>query len=159
MIWVDSIASIDAMARELALFAAIGFLIGGIDDLLIDLIWIGRSLWRQATVYRLHVRVDASTLRPPATPGHLAIFVAAWHEQAVIGSMIATAIANIRHPDWALYVGCYPNDPATFLVVHRATLRDPRIRLVIGDAPGPTTKAGCLNWLWRAMLADEIGIM
>ncbi|HLZ78502.1 MAG TPA: hypothetical protein VKQ09_04110 [Sphingomonas sp.] len=31
-------------ARELALFAAAGFLIGGIDDLIVDLVWIGRSL-------------------------------------------------------------------------------------------------------------------
>src|SRR3546814_10227962 len=33
--------------------------------------------------------------------------------------------------------------------------RDARVRLVIGPHPGPTTKADCLNALWRALLRDE----
>ncbi len=32
---------------------------------------------------------------------------------------------------------------------------EPRVRIVTGDVPGPTTKADCLNRLWRALLADE----
>ena len=36
---------------------------------------------------------------------------------------------------------------------------DPRVRLVGGTKPGPTTKAECLNRIWLAMLADERGIM
>ena len=46
--WFDPVGVI---ARELAVAASAGFLIGGIDDLVIDLIWIGRSLWRNITVY------------------------------------------------------------------------------------------------------------
>jgi adsorption protein B len=146
-------------ARELALFAAVGFLIGGIDDLVIDLIWICRSLWRRIAIYTRHTRADATTLAPPDAPGRLAIFVAAWQESPVIGGMIATALARLGHPDWRLYVGCYPNDPETIEAVERAASGDPRVRLVVGDRPGPTTKAGCLNWIWQAMLADENGIM
>ena len=145
----------ELLARELALFAAVGFLIGGIDDLVIDLIWIGRSIWRRVAIYNRHPRATAATLVPPAHPGRLAIFVAAWHESPVIGGMIATALAKLRHPDWRLYVGCYPNDPETIAAVERAAGGDPRVRLVVGDRPGPTTKAGCLNWIWQAMLADE----
>jgi adsorption protein B len=155
MTGADSILLIDAMARELALFAAAGFLIGGLDDLAIDLIWIARTVWRRIAIYSRHPRVDAVTLQPPAQPGRLVIFVPAWHEEAVIGAMVATAIAHIRHPDWRIYVGCYPNDPATAAAVTRAGAGDDRVRLVVGDRPGPTTKAGCLNWLWQAMLADE----
>jgi adsorption protein B len=141
-------------ARELALFAATGFLIGGLDDLGVDLIWIARTLWRRATVYRRHPRAHAGTLGTPR-PGRLALFVPAWREDAVIGQMIARARATLRHRDWVLYVGCYPNDPATIAAVEAATRGDARIRLVVGDRPGPTTKAGCLNWLWAAMRADE----
>lgn len=83
------------------------------------------------------------------------MFVAAWREEAVIGGMIRTAPDRLDHPDWRLYVGCYPNDPQTIAAVERAAAGDPHLRLVIGDAPGPTTKAGCLNWIWQAMLADE----
>ena len=145
-------------ARELALFAAIGFLIGGLDDLAIDLIWIGRALWRRAVVYTVHPRADAASLGRPM-PGRLAIFVPAWREEAVIAAMILGARATFRHRDWKLYVGCYPNDADTLAEAHRAADGDPRVRIVVGDADGPTTKAGCLNWCWRAMLADETGIM
>ncbi|MBB5711961.1 adsorption protein B [Sphingomonas xinjiangensis] len=34
-------------------------------------------------------------------------------------------------------------------------LADPRVRIVVGSAPGPTTKAACLNAIWGAMRADE----
>ena len=155
MTGADSILLIDAVARELALFAAAGFLIGGLDDLAIDLIWIVRTAWRRIAVYSRHPRVDAATLKLPTRSGRLAIFVPAWHEEAVIGAMVTTAIAHIRHPDWCIYVGCYPNDPATAAAVMQAGAGDDRVHLVVGDRPGPTTKAGCLNWLWQAMLADE----
>jgi adsorption protein B len=52
-----------------------------------------------------------------------------------------------------IYVGCYPNDPATIAAVR--SVSDPRLRPVLGPAPGPTTKADCLNRIWEAMRADE----
>jgi adsorption protein B len=152
---VDSIGVIDAGARELALFAAVGFLIGGVDDLVIDIVWIVRALWRRIAIYSRFPPADATTLAPPSHPGRLVVFVAAWHEEAVIGAMVATALDRFRHPDWRLYVGCYPNDPGTAAAIRAAARDDPHIRIVIGDTPGPTTKAGCLNWLWQALLADE----
>ncbi|WBO22498.1 glycosyltransferase [Sphingomonas abietis] len=147
---------VERSAHELALFAAVGFLIGGLDDLVIDLIWIGRLLWRRIAIYSQHPRATVSTLPPPAQPGRIAIFIAAWHESPVIGATIATARATLRHADWRLYVGCYPNDPDTIAAAEDAAGGDPRIRLIVGDRPGPTTKAGCLNWIWQAMLDDEV---
>ena len=151
----DPILALEACARELALFAAAGFLVGGLDDLLVDGIWIGRALWRRLVLHRRHPRIDAAQLAPPGHPGRLALFVPAWQEAAVIGAMVETALARLRHPDWRLYVGCYPNDPGTAAAIARAAKGDPHVRIVVGDRPGPTTKAGCLNWIWQAMLADE----
>ena len=153
----DPILAWEDCARELMLFAAAGFLIGGIDDLVIDLIWLGRSLWRRAAIYSRHPRATAASLAPPTEPGRLAIFVAAWQEAAVIGAMVETALARLHHPDWHLYIGCYPNDPETVAAIEQAAKADPHVRIVVGDRPGPTTKAGCLNWIWQAMLADEAG--
>ena len=148
------LAVIDVAMREIALFAAFGFLLLGLGDLAIDLIWLGRNLWRRATIYRRHPRADATTLPPPARPGGIAIFVPAWDEADVIGAMLRNALAAWDKGDHRIYVGCYPNDPATIDAVR--TIADPRVRLVIGPVPGPTTKACCLNRLWEAMVADEV---
>ena len=140
-------------ARELGLFAAIGLVIGGLDDLFVDLLWVGRTLWRRIAVYSRYPRATVVSLTPPVAPGRIAIFVPAWAESAVIEQMLRTAVANIRHPDYLIYVGTYPNDPETAAAVR--AVEDPRIRLVGGVRPGPTTKAECLNRVWQAMLVDE----
>ncbi|WP_294394363.1 glycosyltransferase, partial [uncultured Sphingomonas sp.] len=139
--------------REVILFAAAGLLVGGIDDLVIDLIWGMRWLLRRVTIYSRYRRGTVSTLPTPAAPGRIAIFVAAWHESTVIGQMVRAALNRIDHGDYRIYVGTYPNDPETIAAVQRVA--DPRVRLVGGTLPGPTTKAECLNRVWAAMLSDE----
>lgn len=147
----ELIAVGDLVARELMLFAAVGFLVGGISDLALDLIWIGRSLWRRATIYRSYARVTTKTLPEAGKPGRIAIFVPAWDEGPVIGPMLAHALATLDGRDARIYVGVYPNDPATLAAVRGIAA----VRIVICDRPGPTTKADCLNALWRALLDDE----
>lgn len=140
-------------AHELMLFAVVGFLIGGIDDLLIDMIWIIRSLWRRLFVYTRHDRVDVRTLATPNNYGRMIIFIPAWDEANVIGRMLAHALATVNHHDYRIYVGCYPNDPDTIETVR--AVGSSLVRLVMGDHVGPTTKADCLNTLWAALQADE----
>src|SRR5438128_7958921 len=123
----DSVLTACAAAmRETALFAACGFLVLGLGDLLVDLIWLGLRLFRRAPAPSLPVAV---------WPGRLAVFVPAWDEAAVIGRMLAHCQAAFGEADYRLYVGCYPNDPATIAAVRAAA--GPRIRLVIGPGPGP----------------------
>jgi adsorption protein B len=139
---------VDFIMREAALFAATGFLILGLGDLAVDLLWIGlrfRAPRRRAAC------VD--DLPGPERPGRLAVFVPAWDESAVIGPMLSGAVAAWGEGDWRLYVGTYPNDPATRAAA--GAVADPRVRVVTGGEAGPTTKADCLNLLWRALLADE----
>ncbi|MFL9840386.1 glycosyl transferase family protein [Sphingomonas sp. ST-64] len=141
------VIAIDGIARETMLFAAIGFLIGGIDDLLVDIAY--GTAW-----VRARVRGDRVRLLDVA-PVPIAVFVAAWDESAVIGAMLRAALGRYDYPDYRLYVGSYPNDPATIAAIAEVAACDPRVRLVITPAPGPTTKADCLNALWRALLRDE----
>lgn len=140
---------VEAAGRELALFAAAGFLVGGIDELLIDLTWTIRAV-RRMFVFRTRERATVDTL-PPAAPGRFAVFIPAWDESAVIGAMLRHLIASFG--DCAVYVAVYPNDPATRAAV--AAFDEPRLRIAITERPGPTTKADALNTLWRAMVADE----
>ena len=145
------LTGLDAMVRELTLFAAVGFLVGGIGDLIVDLAWLGHRL-RHGTTRR-----PISSLPAPASEqsAGLAIFVPVWDEALVIGAMLRTALARYAHPHFRIYVGCYPNDRATIDAVAAVAERDPRVRLVIGSRPGPTTKADNLNTMWRAMRRDD----
>jgi adsorption protein B len=147
--------AMDVATRELLLFAGVGRLIGGIDDLAVDLIWIGRSLWRRATIYRQYPRATLATLSPPVRPGRIAILIGAWAEGEVIGAMLEAALRRIGHGNYRIYVGMYANDPDTLQAVGEIVRRDARVRPVVGDVNGPTTKAECLNWVWAALVGDE----
>lgn len=141
------------VASELALFAAVGFLLFAIDDLLVDLIYFGRRAWRALTVYSRFPRAFADSLDASKAPGRIAVFVPAWDESAVIADMLRATLRRWGDADYRLFVGHYRNDPATAAAV--ASVRDPRIEPVLVDSDGPTTKADCLNHLYDALVASE----
>jgi adsorption protein B len=141
---------IDLIMREAALFAAAGFLVLGLSDLAVDLLWLAYRVRRRGRPIPA-----LADFAPPARPGRLAIFVPAWDEAAVIGEMLRGAVSAWGEGDWRLYVGTYRNDPATIAAAAAVAASEPRIRIVTGEDPGPTTKADCLNRLWNALLADE----
>ncbi|HEX8554823.1 MAG TPA: hypothetical protein VF695_08965, partial [Sphingomonas sp.] len=69
---MDVIDIIDVVARETMLFAAVGLLIGGIDDLVIDAVFFTHRL-----VNRSSGRMAKADLPAPECPGRLALFVPA----------------------------------------------------------------------------------
>jgi adsorption protein B len=136
-------SGLEALMRETALFAAAGFLLLGASDVAVDLLWV-------------LIRLRGGPSVPAgcgAALGRLALFVPAWDEAAVIAPMLRGTLAAYEGADFRLYLGCYPNDPATAAAA--AAIADARLRIVVGPRPGPTTKADCLNSLWRALLDDE----
>lgn len=143
----------DAVAREALLFAAIGFLIGGLDDLVVDLIWMVRHAARHATVYRRHARATLEDFPPQAY--RFAMFVPAWDEGVVAGRMLRTMLARLTCSDLVVFVGCYPNDSATIDAVVDAAAEDARVTLVLNPRHGPTTKADNLNAMWHALQRHE----
>jgi adsorption protein B len=152
------LSALQFVALEAAFFSAAGFAVLGLADLAVDAIWlvmtVGRLGWTRAE--RHSASLDAVPL--PEAPGLIAIFVPAWDEAAVIRHMLRNSLEVFRHENYRLYVGCYPNDAATIRQV--GSVADARIRLVVNARPGPTTKADCLNNIWKAMLDDEkAGIM
>ena len=145
--------TLSRVAAELALFAGAGFLLFGINDLLVDLIYFGRRLWRSATVYSRFPRAFASEMAAPAEPAFIAILVPAWDESAVIASMLRATLQRLDYLNYRIFVGHYRNDPATAVAI--ASVNDPRVEAVQVDANGPTTKADCLNHLYDALVAHE----
>ena len=144
-----AIWALDAVAREALLFAAFGFLIGGIDDLVVDALFLARKLAGRGA------RLTLDTLPKPVGSGRFAVFVPAWDEADVIGHMLDAALVRLSGPDYRIYVGCYPNDRATIDAVAAVAARDGRVRLVVGPRNGPTTKGCNLNTLWRALRRDD----
>jgi adsorption protein B len=142
-------------AAELALFAGAGFLLFGISDLLVDAIYFGRRVWRRATVYKRHPRAYASYYVFNKNPGFIAILVPAWDESAVIAPMLKATLERLDYDDYRIFVGHYRNDPATAAAI--ASVADPRVEAVQVEAEGPTTKADCLNQLYDALIAYELG--
>jgi adsorption protein B len=142
------------VASELALFAAAGFLLFALDDLLVDLIYFVRRLWRAATVYTRFPRAFASSITMLWKPRFIAVFIPAWDESSVIAVMLKATLQRFNHGDYRIFVGHYRNDPATAAAI--ASVGDDRIEPVQVPSDGPTTKADCLNHLYAALLAYEV---
>jgi len=142
------------VAAELAIFAGVGFLLFGLNDLAVDAIYFTRRFWRSVTVYKRHRRAYASYYVFNKNPGFMAILVPAWDESAVIASMLKSMLKRLDYDDYRIFVGCYRNDQPTAAAI--ASIADDRITVVQVEADGPTTKADCLNHLYDALVAHEI---
>lgn len=139
------------LEHELLLFAGVFFLVGTFDELVVDLMWLWLRLTGRARTEHL---LDAPT-GPAALSGEAAIFIAAWRESAVIGATVRHMLSVWPQEDLRIYVGTYRNDPLTAEAVIAAADDDPRLRLVVHGRDGPSTKADCLNRLYRALEVDE----
>jgi adsorption protein B len=148
-------ALLSRIAAELALFSAVGFLLFAINDLLVDILYFARRLWRSATVYRHYPRSFGETLaRKDANEKLIVLFVPAWDESTVIASMLRSTLDRLEYSNYRIFVGHYQNDPATAAAI--ASVDDPRIEHVLVHSDGPTTTADCLNHLYDALLAFEL---
>lgn len=150
---VQDIVSLLWMVRdELLFFAMIGYVIVGLGEVAIDLLWLGQ-MSRTRLVRDTRAPRYLEDLPQPRTPGRIAIFVPAWKEDGVIADMLRHALHVWEAPSFRIYVGCYQNDLATISQV--LALGQSRVRLVYHCTNGPTTKADCLNAIYHAMHADE----
>ena len=137
--------------HELLLFAGVFFLIGLADELLVDFAWA----WLRVTGRARTLRIHRDNHRRATLAGPAALLIPAWQEERVLATTIAHALAAWPQDTLRLYVGCYRNDVATAEAILAGTRADARVRLVVHDRDGPTTKADCLNRLYAAMEADE----
>lgn len=143
------------LAAELALFSAVGFLLFAINDLAVDLIYFARRLWRSATVYRRFPKTFGQALAERSDEQRfIAIFVPAWDESAVIAAMLRATVDRLDYGNFRIFVGNYRNDPATAAAID--SVNDDRIERVVVHEDGPTTKAGCLNHLYDALIEHEL---
>ncbi len=136
-----------AAAGAILLPLAIYIFLSGLDDFLIDALWVRRLFrggWR----------------RPYATPvsvteKRLAVWVPLWQEASVISQMVEHNISAVAYTNWEIFLGCYPNDDATMSAVRLLEARYPRVHIVMVPNPGPTSKADNLNSISAGMAEWE----
>lgn len=153
--WIDLVAIMLFGVQAVLPPLAVAMLVSGLDDLLVDVLYF--RLWlRRRRARQRHGAVTADALPAPHRRQPLAVFIPAWNESMVIGSMLKAALTAWQgDAAITLFVGWYVNDPATGREVAQVAAGDARIRSVPVPRAGPTTKADCLNHLWAYMLDEE----
>src|SRR5258708_1027639 len=124
-------------------FVAIVYFLSGSQDLIYDIGAYWLRIWRWYT-YRKQPRVSVERLRAKHQQ-RIAVMVPAWNEGEVVASMVDNIIKRVEYENYAIFVGTYPNDPATQSCVDRLAKEFPQINKVVTKRPGPTTKADCLH--------------
>lgn len=140
---------VEQVFSVLAAIAAVGFLISGLDDLFFDSQFV-LHLWR--TRKRPPLTLQQLKLEPEKW---VALLVPAWLEGGVVNKMAEYANRVVLYEKYDIFIGVYPNDPATNRCVDEICASHPRIHKVVVPHPGPTSKADCLNWIYRAMRLHE----
>jgi adsorption protein B len=122
-------------------------LTSGLDDLFVTAVFLLR---RRATFrWPSAAELDAAPHR------RTAIFVPLWREHAVIGAMLEHNHRVIRYDNYDFFAGVYPNDSPTCNAVSDLQQRIPNLHVVVCPHDGPTSKADCLNWIYRGMVEYE----
>ncbi len=126
---------------------AVALLISGLDDLIPLAILLNHRLRRKRSP------------NPPDSPeipeSKIAIFVPCWKESGVIGNMVRHNLPAIRYRNFDIFLGAYPNDEATVAVAEQLSQTFATVHAAVCPHPGPTSKADCLNSIYRSMQAFE----
>jgi bacteriophage N4 adsorption protein B len=138
----------------LATFIVAGFLFfSGLDDIFIDMYYWFHHLFMRKKFNKFRYESLEKLYSLAEKP--MAIFIPAWHEYDVIDRMLLNACRTIQYINYDIFVGVYPNDPATIQKVEEVSKQYPNVHAVISDKPGPTTKADNLNQVHAGMLRWE----
>jgi len=142
----DIIAYTLVVAMGLGAVAGVVFALSGVDDLIIDVCYLGRALYRSLFILRRYPPLREQDLLERAEKP-IAVMIPAWDESAVIRRMLQNTLASIDYSNYVLFVGTYPNDEATQREVDLVKDGGGKVVRITLPHPGPTNKADCLNWL------------
>lgn len=143
---------LDAVMHGLAFPVAGGILVNHLDELFIDANYYLRGLNRRKS--RLVSKKELRDVKQK----RIAIMVPAWRESEVIERMLLHNLKTLDYdPDrYVIFCGTYKNDAETQACVDAVARRFRSVRKVVVPHDGPTSKADCLNWIYRGILLEEI---
>lgn len=129
------------------LLLCIIFLIGSLDDLILDVVH---------TAFRLKPQKISKSdwdrwQELPESP--IAVMIPAWQEYDVLEAMVRTNLKRLQYENFHWFIGVYPNDEKTVSIALDLQGKFPeKITVVINDRHGPTSKAQCLNRILQVMM-------
>lgn len=126
------------------------YLISGLDDLFIDILFFVLSISRRLSSRRKWSAINLTYIaETPEQP--FALMFPAWHEAAIIRQALINTIQNIDYRNFHVFVGTYVNDPETQQEVRAVMRRHGNVTQIVVPHPGPTCKADCLNWIIKGI--------
>ncbi len=150
MMAADFVAHLLFLTKCLLGTVGIVFLISGLDDFFVDLCYWATALYRRVFVWPKHPRLTEEQLRDAAEKP-IAIMIPAWDESAVIRRMLQATIQTLDYSNYHVFVGTYPNDPATQREVEIMREQHPHVHRVVCPQDGPTCKSDCMNWIYQGI--------
>lgn len=152
--WPYWLAHYYSFLEVATIVVAVLILISSVDDLIIDLWYWTRRIYRKFTVDRKYRPLTAEQLMV-RDQQPLAIMVPAWLEYDVIAPMIENMVSTLDYQNYVVFVGTYINDQRTIDEVERMRRRYKQLHRVEVPHAGPTCKADCLNWVIQAIFLHE----
>lgn len=110
MLLVDILAHYAFFLKWCVLITTICMLISGIDDLIVDLLYWGRTIYRAVIIRPRHKRLQVEQLYIPEQQP-FAVIVPAWKEDGVIRQMVENTLSTYDYKTYRIFVGAYRNDP------------------------------------------------
>ncbi len=128
-------------------FAALAIILlaSGVDDLIPVVVCLRQWLFAPKKLE------ERPLIEATAAPRRIAIFVPCWKESAVISNMVRHNLAAIRYENFDFFLGVYPNDEPTVREADQLAAVFPNVHVAVCAKPGPTSKADCLNNVFRRM--------
>lgn len=146
-----AVQTLDLLMHALAYPVAGGIFINQLDELFIDANYYLRGLHKKTSR-----RVSRAELRD-VHQKRIAILLPAWQESEVIERMLLHNLRTLDYdPDrYVIFCGTYRNDLETQARVDAVARRFRSVRKVVVPNDGPTSKADCLNWIYKGMVLEE----
>jgi len=128
------------------------FVLNGANEVFFDVVKLWRDIWRRVVIFRLRKAkplMEEDLLAKPEQP--VAVMIPCWDESSVIRRMLDNSLQVLNYSKYVIFVGTYPNDPATQREVDLVREKYGNIERVVCPKDGPTSKADCLNWIYEGI--------
>lgn len=134
---------------------ASALIVSGLDDLVPGLICLWHYIWHRPARSSSPHRIVCPAIDQALEERRIAIFVPCWKEADVIANMVRHNLSAVRYRNYHFFLGVYPNDQPTVIVARQLVSAFRNVHMAECPHPGPTSKADCLNWVYRRMEAFE----